>query len=59
VKVHFTRAKGKDNYKVKMMLEGAELKNKEKKPNRIAKWKQGKPNRIMIQRVNNGIKMEE
>jgi len=32
VKVHFTRAKGKDNYKVKMMLEGAELKNKENKP---------------------------
>jgi len=30
--VHFTKAKGKDNYKVKMMLEGAELKNKEKKP---------------------------
>jgi len=32
VKVHFTKAKGNDNYKVKMMLEGAKLKNKEKKP---------------------------
>jgi len=31
--------------------EGAELKNKERKPNRIAKWKQGKPNKNMIQRV--------
>jgi len=51
VKVHFTKAKGKDNYKVKMMLEGAKLKNKEKKPNRIVEWKQGKPNKNMIQRV--------
>ena len=34
-----------------MMLEDAELKNKEKKPNRIAEWKQGKPNKNMIQRV--------
>jgi len=33
------------------MLEGAELKNKEKKPNRIAEWKQGKPTKNMIQRV--------
>ena len=28
--VHFTKAKGKDNYKVKMMLEGAELKKQGK-----------------------------
>ena len=34
-----------------MMLEGAELKNKEKKPNRISEWNQGKPNKNMIQRV--------
>jgi len=32
VKVHFTKEKGKNNYKVKMMLEGVELKKKEKKP---------------------------
>jgi len=51
VKVHFTRAKGKDNYKVKTILEGAKLKNKERKSNRIVEWKQGKPNKIMIQRV--------
>jgi len=35
VKVHFSKGKEKDIDKVKMMLEGAELKNKEKKPNRI------------------------
>jgi len=51
VNVHFTREKGKDNYKVKMMLEGAKLKNKEMKPNRISEWKQVKPNKNMIQRV--------
>jgi len=51
VKVHFIKAKGKNKYKVKMMLEGLELKNKENKPNRIAEWKQGKPNKNMIQRV--------
>jgi len=48
VKVHFTRVKGKDNYMVNMVLEGAELKNKDKKPNRISEWKQGKPNKNMI-----------
>ena len=57
--VHFTRAKGKDNYKVQMMLEGVELKNKERKPNRIAEWKQGKPNKNMIQRIKHGMTMEE
>ena len=51
MKIHFTRAKGKDNYKVKMMLDSAKLKKKERKPNRIAEWKQGKPNKNMIQRV--------
>jgi len=51
VKVHFTRAKGKDNYKMRMMLECAELKNKGRKPNRIVEWKQRKPNKNMIQRV--------
>ena len=51
MKVHFTKAKEKNNYKVKMMLEGAKLKNKEKNQNRIAEWKQGKPNKNMIQRV--------
>jgi len=59
VNVHFTRAKGKDNYKVQMMLEGVELKNKERKPNRIAEWKQGKPNKNMIQRIKHGMTMEE
>jgi len=39
VKVHFTRAKGKDNYMVNMMLEGAKLKNKDKEPNKITEWK--------------------
>ena len=33
---------------VNMMVEGAKLKNKEKKPNRIAEWKQGNPNKNMI-----------
>jgi len=56
VKVHLTRTKGKDNYKVKIMLEGVELKNKGKKPNRIAKWKQGKPHDT---KSKNGITMEE
>jgi len=51
VKVDFTRAKGKDNYKVEMMLEGVKIKNKERKSNRIVEWKQGKPNKNMIQRV--------
>jgi len=34
-----------------MILEGAELKNKEKKPNRITEWKQEIPNKNMIKRV--------
>ena len=38
------------------MLEGVELKNKGKKPNRIAKWKQGKPHDT---KSKNGITMEE
>jgi len=48
VNVHFTIAKREDNYVVNMMLEGAKLKNKGKKPNRIVEWKQGKPNKNMI-----------
>ena len=42
-----------------MMLVGADIKNKEKNPNRIAEWKQGKPNKNMIQRVKNGMTMKE
>ena len=51
MKVHFTRAEGKDNYKMRMMLECVELKKKERKPNRIVEWKQGEPNKNMIQKV--------
>jgi len=51
VKVYFTRAKRKDNYKLKMMLEGSELKNKERKPNGIVEWIQGKPNKNMKKRL--------
>jgi len=54
VNVHFTKAKGKDNYMVNMMLEGAELKNKEKKPNIIVDWKQGKPNKNNTKWNDNG-----
>ena len=59
MKVHFIKAKGKENYKVKMMLEGAKLKNKENKPNRLVEWKQGKTKQEHDTKSKNGMTMEE
>jgi len=51
VKVHFTRAKGKDNYKVNMMPIGAELKNMKRKNKEALSNGIRKQNKNMIQRV--------
>jgi len=51
MKVHFTKAKGKDNYKANMMLIGAELKNMKRKTKEALSNGIKKQNKNMIQRV--------
>jgi len=59
VKVHFTRAKGKDNYKVNMMPIGAKLKNMKRKTKETLSKGIRKQNKNMIQRVKRNDKWKK
>jgi len=51
VKVHFTIAKGKDNYKVNKMPIGVELKNMKRQAKENCRMKTRKQKKNIIQRV--------
>ena len=55
----FHKAKGKDNYKVKMMLEGSKLKNKEEKPKLNFRMETRKTKQEHDTKSKNGMTMEE